>query len=315
MLQQTRVATVIPYYHRFLDRFPTLRELAEAPLDDVLEQWAGLGYYRRARALHAGARSLGPGYRMPTTVDGLLQVPGIGRYTAGAVASMAYGIDAPVVDGNVIRVLCRVFGLEGDPYGTTLKKALWAHAAALIPEGQAGDLNQAVMELGALVCKPRGPLCSQCPLEPQCTARAEGTTEELPQRRRRGPKKTLTLGLAIIRRGAPEEILVLRRPVDGLFGGMWAFPSVELVGDADPVPAVRALLPELGLQETQLRLAAPVVRQLTHRELTLIPAQARVERSPFSVPDARWVTPEALASLGMPAAFRAVVDSLEAQSC
>ena len=308
MLQQTRVATVIPYYHAFVGRFGSVAELAAAPLDDVLALWAGLGYYRRARTLHAAAQSLGPDYAVPTTMAGLLAVPGIGRYTAGAIASMAYGIDAPVVDGNVMRVLCRVFGLDGDPYRAPLNRTLWRLAEELIPAGRAADLNQSVMELGALECTPRGPDCGQCPVASMCQARAAGLEEELPRRRVRGARKVLRLAVAIVARG--DRVLVRRRPSAGLFGGMWEFPSSELRIGAPWGQA--GLAAQLGV-DGPWRALPNVVRQLTHRELILSPASVAVAVDTQRREDHRWIAAAEIDEIGMPAAFRAV--AREVWSC
>ncbi len=305
MLQQTRVATVIPFYHRFLARFPSLRALADADLDDVLAAWAGLGYYRRARALHAGARSLAPGFEMPDTVAGLLGVPGIGPYTAGAIASMAYGLDAPIVDGNVIRVLCRQFGLHGDPYAAPLKAELWALSEQLLPAGQASDFNQGLMELGALLCTPRGPRCHVCPVADTCVARAEGLEEELPQRRVRGPRKVLRLAVAIVR-SPSGGVLVRRRPADGLFGGMWEFPSAPMTSEEW---ASGGLGEQLGLEGRKWASGPVVVRQLTHRELVLVPGICQV-RDLAVASSRKFVDATTLGSMGMPAAFRALAVEL-----
>src|SRR5882757_5946769 len=186
MLQQTRVATVIPYWERWMARFPTVVALAHAPLDDVLASWAGLGYYSRARNLHAGAKAVHErfGGALPGRADALREVPGIGPYTAGAIASIAFGERAPLVDGNVARVLARVFAIEHDIKSTAGQKALWATAGALmraLPEAVApGDLNQGLMELGATICAPTQPRCLVCPVMRACAASRAGRQDELP---------------------------------------------------------------------------------------------------------------------------------------
>src|SRR5687768_15197757 len=186
MLQQTRVQTVIPYWERWMARFPTVSVLAEAPLDDVLAAWAGLGYYSRARNLHAGARAVATthGGALPRRASELREVPGIGPYTAGAIASIAYGERAPLVDGNVARVLARVFAIEHDIKSSAGQRTLWQRAgelmSALPAEHAPGDLNQGLMELGATLCSPTSPRCLVCPLAAHCTAARTGRHDELP---------------------------------------------------------------------------------------------------------------------------------------
>ena len=184
MLQQTQVATATPYFVRWMARFPTVADLASAPLDDVLHLWQGLGYYARARSLHKAAQIIMEKHDgvFPSTFDEVLALPGVGRYTAGAICSIALGMDSPLVDANVVRVLCRVFALYGDPKSATVQAALWETAARLIPPGRAGDFNQAMMELGALVCIPK-PKCAVCPVRDVCGAFATGEPEKLPAAR------------------------------------------------------------------------------------------------------------------------------------
>jgi A/G-specific adenine glycosylase len=172
MLQQTQVATVIPYFLRFMERFPTVEALAAAPIDDVLRQWAGLGYYARARNLHRAAQVVVEQHdgRLPDTAEAIERLPGIGRYTAGAVLSIAYNVRRPLVDANVIRVLSRLFGVPGDPKSGANQAALWSLAERLVPEEAPGDFNQGLMELGALICRPDDPLCERCPLLAECVA-------------------------------------------------------------------------------------------------------------------------------------------------
>ena len=225
MLQQTQVATVIPYFRRFTEHFPTVEALAAAPLDDVLKLWEGLGYYARARNLHRAARQVVAefdGY-LPDTVEELSKLPGIGRYTAGAIASIAFGRDAPVVDGNVKRVLCRVYAIRGDARQPAIQKKLWSLAAANLPKGKAGRWNEAMMELGATVCLPRSPRCDKCPLAGVCRARALGIQEKLPTKaaKKRLPHYDVTA--AVIRKRG--RVLIAQRPVGGMLGGLWEFPG------------------------------------------------------------------------------------------
>ncbi len=199
MLQQTQVDTVIPYYHRFLSKFPTFAVLAKAPLDHVLKQWEGLGYYSRARNLHALAQAVAESSeeKLPSTYEDLIKLPGIGRYTAGAVLSIAFNKNYPVVDGNVQRVLARYVGIRQDVGKSETQKKIWALATSLVPAGQAGDYNQALMELGALICIPRQPRCPLCPVQSNCWARKHGLQNEIPLKRKKRPFRILISARAL----------------------------------------------------------------------------------------------------------------------
>lgn len=256
MLQQTRVDTVRPYFERFLERFPTPLALAEAPEDQVLAAWSGLGYYRRARMLHAGARAVGR-RALPRTRDALLELPGIGPYTAGAIASIAFGERVGLVDGNVARVLARVFGIEDDMRKAGMKKAA-ALAEQLVAPEDPGAWNQALMELGATVCAPRNPACDRCPIAGVCRARAEGRVNELPVLSER--KKPLAQSMQALVATRGERVLLGRRPSDGLFGGLWEPPTVE-----GRSPAKLAAALAVG----PLRKKGRVVHVLSHRKLTI----------------------------------------------
>jgi A/G-specific adenine glycosylase len=229
MLQQTRVETVLDYYEAWLERFPDLESLAAAETDDVLEVWEGLGYYRRARNLHGAARLVRErhGGSLPDDFAALRELPGVGAYTAGAVASIAFGERTPAVDGNVRRVLARIFDVP-DPKPAWLRDT----AADLVDPDRPGDWNQALMELGATICTPRGPRCGRCPVAEWCSARAAGTQEERPVAVSRKPPRRAVFVVAVLHDGG--RVLLGRRPEGGLLGGMWAFPEVEVgVEDAD----------------------------------------------------------------------------------
>lgn len=229
MLQQTRVETVVPYYARWLERFPTVAELAEAPLDEVLKRWEGLGYYARARNLHRAARLVQERHAgtLPADPEALRALPGFGEYTMGAVASIAYGRRLPAVDGNVRRVLSRLYDLPA-PGAAELRE----RAAALVPGDRPGDFNQALMELGATVCTPRSPRCAECPVAGFCLALERGTVAERPARKRAGrlPEETVATAVVV---DAEGRWLLLRRPEDGLLGGLWEFPG-GAVGRTEP---------------------------------------------------------------------------------
>ncbi len=269
MLQQTQVSTVVPYYECFLKRFPDVATLAAASIDEVLPLWAGLGYYRRARNLHAAAQAIVEkhGGRVPGTVAGLMSLPGVGRYTAGAVASIAYGVRAPVLDGNVVRVLMRLAALEADPGAPATRAELWGLAEAVLPARRCGDFNQALMELGATVCVPQAPICHLCPLNATCRAYQEGSAERIPLPARRSRVLTGAMVVAAVRRG--ERLLFVRRPATGLWAGLWELPG-EPVGEGESLAAARRRL--RARLPAGVRLAArpigAVVRRLTHREIT-----------------------------------------------
>lgn len=228
MLQQTRVETVKPYYQRWMTRFPTVEKLAQASQGEVLSMWEGLGYYSRARNLHKAAQTVVKehGGELPDTAKALQDLPGIGRYTAGAIASIVFGRDEPAVDGNVKRVLARVFNVEEVVDSSAGERRIWQLAEENLPPGQASDYNQALMELGARVCTPRKPNCALCPIKEGCQAQALGIQGERPLRKPKRARPLHRLAAAVIREG--ENVLLRQRPEDGLLGGMWEFPNVRV---------------------------------------------------------------------------------------
>lgn len=241
MLQQTQVATVIPYYARFLARFPDLRSLAAADDEAVLATWSGLGYYRRALSLRDGARAVleRHGGAVPADREALLALPGVGRYTAGAIASLAHGREEPVLDGNVRRVFSRLFAYRAT--GSSASDApLWNAAACLVRGTAPGDLNQALMELGALVCTPRAPRCSVCPVAKRCAGRLGGNPERFPPARATPPPRAWRVAVAVVEH---EGRVLLERPgPDNPFRGMWDLPAVRLAADEDAASAVAATM-------------------------------------------------------------------------
>jgi A/G-specific adenine glycosylase len=227
MLQQTRVETVTPYFTRWMGRFPTVAKLAEAPLDDVLSHWAGLGYYARARNLHAAARDVVANYAgaFPATAAELGALRGVGEYTAGAIASIAFGEAEPIVDGNVVRVLARIDALAGAADDAVLRKRVWQRAGELVRSdggGDAGDFNQAMMELGATVCTPTSPGCARCPLTSRCRARAADAVATFPAARTKKPPRAVDAVAVLVER--EDKLLLVRRPPSGLWGGLWEPP-------------------------------------------------------------------------------------------
>jgi A/G-specific adenine glycosylase len=309
MLQQTQVKTVIPYWENFLARFPTLPSLARASLPEVLAAWRGLGYYSRARHLHRAAQLSVAEHdgELPATAAALAELPGFGRYTAGAVASIAFGENTPVVDGNVARVLSRIFCLEGRPGDPARERALWSHAAELVQGEHPGELNQAMMELGATVCRPKEPSCPLCPVRTGCRALKTGRVEVIPPSRRRTPPKSMEVALALwSRRG---RVLLGRRRDRGLFGGLWELPSAELVPGNDSAQVATALSRSLGAPVRLGEALGTIHRTLTHRKLTMnlyrVSSRA-APRTGETYQEFQWTPPDAIGRLGMSSAMAAV---------
>lgn len=307
MLQQTRVETVLGRYGSWLERFPDLASLAGAADDDVMKAWEGLGYYRRARNLHRTARLVRerPGGALPSTYAELAELPGLGEYTAGAVASIAYGIAAAAVDGNARRVLARLFDLA-DPSARELRRL----AALLVDPRRPGDFNQALMELGATICTPRAPACGRCPLGRLCAARAAGTVGERPAPRRRAPAPTVEIGVAVLLTH-DRRVLVVRRPEAGLLGGLWEFPGEELRGGETPgIAATRAATRRGVRVRSRGRALAPVPHAFSHLKAVYRPVLYRLQR-PQGAAQGRWVRLERLSTLALPVAQRRIAESLE----
>jgi A/G-specific adenine glycosylase len=261
MLQQTRAQTVVAYFERFLRELPTVHALAEAPLDRVLALWSGLGYYRRARMLHAAARTVVANFdgRVPSELHELRQLPGVGRYTAGAIASIAYGRRTAVVDGNVSRLLARVFGVDDDVGSARGAAQIWSLADQLVaPPGiDPGVVNQGMMELGATVCLPRAPRCQDCPLCAACVARATGQAGQWPKTSSKRPSMTVRRSALVL---ASQRFVVLaRRKLTGLFGGLWEPPSTE--GEASTLAHALQVPPD------RLRSVGLVQHVLSHRRM------------------------------------------------
>ena len=325
MLQQTQVASMTPYFERWMIQFPSVCALAEAPLDDVLKAWEGLGYYARARNLQAAAQVIVAqhGGEIPADREALLRLPGIGRYTAGAILSLAFGKAEPILDGNVRRVLCRVDDIADEPKAPATERRLWERADALVkaaPAGRAGDLNEALMELGALVCTPGRPDCAACPLATWCLAHARGVEAERPVKTARKQPPHYDVTAALIRNPG-GSFLIVRRPAEGLLGGLWGFPG-SAAGDCD-APAIgsdtlaaclaNALRETLGIQ-VEVGQALPAIRHAyTHFRITLHPFRCRVmtgEPQALGYPEVRWVSAAQLASYAFAVTDRKIAGML-----
>ena len=248
MLQQTQVATVIPYFERFLRRFPTLAEIAMADEQEVLRYWEGLGYYRRARSLWRAARHLNDGghQTVPDDLEVVRALPGFGRYTANAVLSQAYDRRVTILEANSQRVLCRLFGIKKDPREALVREQLWQLSEAILPARSVGDFNQALMELGALVCTPSQPKCSACPVRAHCQANSQGSQNEIPVRAK--ATATVAVNEVAIVVGRRNQFLLVQRPDEGLWAGMWEFPHHPLESMESLDAGARRLLSTIGLE-------------------------------------------------------------------
>ncbi len=308
MLQQTQVATVIPYYARFLERFPDVRALAAAPSGDVMALWAGLGYYTRARNLHRCAQVVVDKHdgEFPRQVGLLAELPGIGPSTAAAIAAFAYGARAAILDGNVKRVFCRVFGIEGFPGQSQVEKQLWQRAGALLPAKDIEAYTQGLMDLGATVCTRSRPACDACPMQARCIAHESGRTAELPARK---PKKPVpeksTVMLVVLHKG---EVLLEQRPPQGIWGGLQSLPELLRLGE-------ESLTPEIG--EVALALASfgdvhaveplpAFTHAFTHYRLHVLPLKVTLgKRQPGAAQAAYgWQPLSAIASAALPSPVR-----------
>ena len=271
MLQQTQVDTVIPYYERFLTRFPTVQALARAPLETLLQFWSGLGYYSRARNLHLAAQQIVAqhGGKIPNDRKMLLALPGIGRYTVGAILSIAFGQQEPVLDGNVIRVLTRLHGIATDPKIPSTQEKLWSLAQGLARCSRPGDMNQALMELGATVCLPTQALCATCPLRKECVALATHQVENLPLKiQRQKSIKVHYVAAMIYHRG---KVLLAKRPPAKHLGEMWEFPQWEIPKPLKSETIEKWLQKQLGVS-VQLKKVLPAVQHsIMNRRMTVTP--------------------------------------------
>lgn len=318
MLQQTQVETVIPYYMRFLDQYPDIHALANAPIDDVLKLWEGLGYYSRARNLHKTAITVSKDLdgNFPDTLDGLMQLSGIGRYTAGAIASIAFGLVAPLLDGNVIRVFSRLKDFDEDVTTTSAQGSLWQLAETWLPDERAGDYNQALMELGRTVCKPRNPLCAECPISAHCLAFANGTQSERPVKKKKAATPHYDVSAGLIR-DAQGRLLIAQRPMEGLLGGLWEFPGGKQEdGESLPECLQRELREELAIEVEVREFFVSVKHAFTHFKITLHAFECRHiggDPQKLGVRDFAWVTEDELSKYSFGKADRQIIDALFAR--
>jgi A/G-specific adenine glycosylase len=303
MLQQTVVATVRPFFERFVARFPDARALAGAAEDEVMALWSGLGYYRRARHLHRAARAIVErhGGEVPGAEDALRELPGIGPYTAAAVAAIAFGARTFALDGNAARVMARLHAV-GEPIDRpAVRAALRALGQAEVPADRPGDFAQAVMELGATVCTPRAPRCEACPLEAGCAARRAGTEASLPGRAPKRARPEVSVACACVVRGG--RVLLVRR-AEGLLAGTWTLPAAEVAAAGAPARAARAAARAAGVGAASLSYRGQVRHVFTHRDVTaevfaLVPRAGTAARAGRGAEARRWVDPAALGGLGV----------------
>lgn len=314
MLQQTRVETVIPYYECWMRRFPTISVLASASLQEVLATWEGLGYYGRARNLHRAAQMVMQEYNgvLPEEAQMLRKLPGVGRYTAAAIASIAFGRDEPTLDGNIRRVLSRYFNVTEDARSKAGEQLLWSLAAQYLPSGYAGEYNQALMDLGASLCTPKSPDCPHCPLEDGCQAKALGVQEQRPIHLPKPAIPHHVVTAAVIDRDG--QVLIACRPPRGLLGGLWEFPGGKLQ-DGEDLPSAlrREISEELGVE---IEVGAPMGiyhHAYTHFRITLHAYQCTLlegEPHPIQAVEIRWVSPAELSQYPMGKIDRQISRSL-----
>lgn len=317
MLQQTKVDTVIPYFERFTAKYPTLESLAEAPLDDVLKEWEGLGYYSRARNLHSAAQEVKERYggQVPDTRAEISTLKGVGSYTAGAILSIAYGKREPAVDGNVMRVCSRIFGIDEDVLKPSTKRLFESLVRELIPEEEASYFNQALMELGALICTPKSPDCEFCPVREMCTAKKQGIQHRLPVRKRKKKPRLAKMVAGIVERDG--YVLIRQRPEQGLLAGLFEFPNIEWKEEEPAYTISTHLFQTYGIK-TVTKAEHPKVEHIfshliwdiTVYQLALIDEQSShdCELPPLPV-DSLWVTVEELDRYAFSVAHQKIIES------
>jgi len=312
MLQQTQVPTVIPYYQKFLRTFPTVRHLAKADLSKVLALWEGLGYYSRARNLHKASRIVSNhfGKKIPDDLKSLLALPGIGKYTAGAILSIAYNQEAPILDGNVKRVLSRLFAVSSNPVRGKTAALLWEISESLIPEGHASSFNQALMDLGSMICTPRDPQCLHCPVTSLCRAKARGNPEKYPTRQVKKRIPHVDGAAAVIQKDG--KVLLRQRPPKGLLGGLWEFPNWPTEGKKDlEKHLAKKAKSEMGITVKRKGPLGPFQQTFSHFKLSL---QAYRFQGSGKKKNGRWIPVQDLRLFPMSRIHRRIANSLEVWS-
>ncbi|MEP6483583.1 MAG: A/G-specific adenine glycosylase [Rudaea sp.] len=311
MLQQTQVATVIPYFLRFVEKFASIAELAAAPIDDVLASWSGLGYYSRARNLHATAKICVERHHadLPREFENLSALPGIGRSTAGAILAQAHGFRFAILDGNVKRVLARFHGVRGWPGSTSTQKILWEKSASHLPESRVADYTQAMMDLGATVCVRSRPRCTECPLSSDCTALRDGLTAQLPESKpqRAIPSRSTMM---LILRDASGRLLLRRRPPTGVWAELWSLPEA---GDIDIAKREVAAIHTSRDSDFVFQHLPTFTHVFSHYKLDIAPIAFDAVMKSHVADDAnqRWVSPSEAAKLGLPAPVRKLIEQLK----
>jgi A/G-specific adenine glycosylase len=307
MLQQTQVSTVLPYYEKFLARFPTVQALADAPGEEVMALWSGLGYYARARNLHRAAREVVArfGGVFPGSFDDLVTLPGIGRSTAAAISAFSTGERRAILDGNVRRVLARHAGVAGDPTRAAVQAELWSQADARLPAGDIEAYTQGMMDLGSGVCLPRDPHCLLCPVGHDCVARNEDRVAELPGRKARTPTRRKRIAMLVVLRGG--EVLLEKRPATGIWGGLWSLPEA----DADESPAA-ALQRDWGLAAEDTQPLPPFAHAFTHFTLDVAPWRIRPARGSTLAKDkaAVWLPLTEVNGAALPSPVKKLLSAL-----
>jgi A/G-specific adenine glycosylase len=315
MSQQTRVDTVIPYYHRFLERFPDVCALANASQHDLLSLWEGLGYYSRARNLHAAAKQIchDHGGRIPSEHDSFLALKGVGPYTAAAVLSIAFNLRHAVMDGNVMRVVSRLKGIRDDIRSATVTRRIQAIVDEAIPGDHPADFNQAMMELGATVCTPRKPMCGSCPFSDDCVALRDGTVAQIPFKSPKAtvPHHRIVVGIVS---DAAGNVLIARRPDSAMLGGLWEFPGGKVEqGESDEQALRRELREELGIETGDIRLFHTLKHAYSHFKITLAAYKTDLsngEPKPLASKELKWVTVDELDHHPFPKANRTLTLAL-----
>jgi A/G-specific adenine glycosylase len=310
MLQQTQVATVIPYFKAFIENFPTLESLANAPIDEVLRLWAGLGYYARARNLHKAAQCISERGGFPDTLDGLTALPGIGPSTAGAILSIAFNKSTPILDGNVKRVLARAYAISGWPGNSPANKTLWAISAQLTPVARVADYTQAIMDLGATLCTRRKPLCGTCPISSYCQAYIIGTVADYPNPK---PPKTLPVKqrVFLVLRNQNRQLWLEKRPPVGLWGGLWSLPEFDSCAEAQDWCLTHALRIRKSYS------LPPQRHTFSHYHLDYTPLVIDIENPTNNVMEARpalWYNAARISDLGLAAPIKLLLQHLNKEN-